>query len=76
MNIPVQKITLAIFATIGSVLMMASAIGSLWAWTTQDVSLGFRFMFPLLAASLFALVFMLTMALLPDPSSNPTPMSS
>jgi hypothetical protein len=33
-------------------------------------------MFPLLAASLFALVFMLTMALLPDPSSNPTPMSS
>jgi hypothetical protein len=76
MNIPVQKITLAILATIGSVLMMASAIGSLWAWTTQDVSLGFRFMFPLLAASLFALVFMLTMALLPDPSSNPTPMSS
>jgi hypothetical protein len=56
--------------------MMASAIGTLWAWTTQDVSLGFRFMFPLLAASLFALVFMLTMALLPDPSSNPTPMSS
>ena len=76
MNIPVQKITLAILATIGSVLMMASAIGSLWAWTTQDVSLGFRFMFPLLAASLFALVFRLTMALLPDPSSNPTPLSS
>jgi len=47
--------------------MMASAIGTLWAWTTPDASLGFRFMFPLLAASLFALVFMLTMALLPEP---------
>ena len=68
MNIPVQKITLAILATIGSVFMMASAIGTLWAWTTPDVSLGFRFMFPLLAASLFALVFMLTMALLPEPN--------
>ena len=56
--------------------MMASAIGTLWAWTTQDASLGFRFMFPLLAASLFALVFMLTMALLPEPGSNPTPISS
>jgi hypothetical protein len=76
MNIPVQKITLAILATTGSVFMMASAIGTLWAWTTPDVSLGFRFMFPLLAASLFALVFMLAMALLPDPSSNPTPISS
>jgi hypothetical protein len=63
MNIPVQKITLAIFAAIGSVFMMASAIGTLWAWTTPDVSLGFRFMFPLLAASLFALVFMLSMTL-------------
>jgi hypothetical protein len=76
MNIPVQKITLVILATIGSVFMMASAIGTLWAWTTPDASLGFRFMFPLLAASLFALVFRLTMALLPDPSSNPTPLSS
>ena len=76
MNIPVQKITLAILATIGSVFMMASAIGTLWAWTTPDVSLGFRFMFPLLASSLFALVFMLSMALLPDPSGNPTPISS
>jgi len=56
--------------------MMASAIGTLWAWTTPDVSLGFRFMFPLLAASLFALVFMLSMALLPEPSSNPMPISS
>ena len=56
--------------------MMASAIGTLWAWTTPEVSLGFRFMFPLLAASLFALVFMLSMALLPDPSGNPTPISS
>ena len=63
MNSPVQKITLAIFAAIGSVFMMASAIGTLWAWTTPDVSLGFRFMFPLLAASLFALVFMLSMTL-------------
>ena len=63
MNIPVQKITLAVLATIGSVFMMASAIGTLWAWTTPDVSLGFRFMFPLLAASLFALVFMLSMTL-------------
>ena len=68
MNTPVQKITLAILATIGSVFMMASAIGTLWAWTTPDVSLGFRFMFPLLAASLFALVFMLSMALLPEPN--------
>ena len=68
MNIPVQKITLAILATIGSVFMMASAIGTLWAWTTPDVSLGFRFMFPLLAASWFALVFMLSMALLPEPN--------
>ena len=68
MNILVQKITLAIFAAIGSVFMMASAIGTLWAWTTPDVSLGFRFMFPLLAASLFALVFMLSMALLPEPN--------
>jgi hypothetical protein len=76
MNIPVQKITLAVLATIGSVFMMASAIGTLWAWTTPDVSLGFRFMFPLLAASLFALVFMLSMALLPEPSSNPMPISS
>jgi hypothetical protein len=76
MNLPVQKITLAILATIGSVFMMASAIGTLWAWTTPDASLGFRFMFPLLAASLFALVFMLSMALLPEPSSNPSPLSS
>jgi hypothetical protein len=68
MNTPVQKITLAILATTGSVFMMASAIGTLWAWTTPDVSLGFRFMFPLLAASLFALVFMLSMALLPEPN--------
>jgi hypothetical protein len=68
MNTSVQKITLAILATIGSVFMMASAIGTLWAWTTPDVSLGFRFMFPLLAASLFALVFMLSMALLPEPN--------
>jgi hypothetical protein len=75
MNIPAQKITLALLATIGSVFMMASTVGTLWAWTTQDASLGFRFMFPLLAASLFALVFMLTMALLPDPS-NPAPISS
>ncbi len=56
--------------------MMASAIGTLWAWTTPDASLGFRFMFPLLAASLFVLVFMLSMALLPEPGSNPTPISS
>jgi hypothetical protein len=63
---PVQTITLAIFAAIGSVLMMASAIGTLWAWTTPDVALGFRFMFPLLAASLFALVFMLSMRLLQE----------
>jgi hypothetical protein len=80
MNISIQKIILAIFAAIGSVFMMVSAIGTLWAWTTPDVSLGFRFMFPLLAASLFALVFMLSMALLPEPSresdsSNPTPVS-
>jgi hypothetical protein len=61
---PVQKITLAIFAAIGSIFMMASAIGTLWAWTTPDVSLGFRFMFPVLAAGLFALVFMLSMMLL------------
>jgi hypothetical protein len=67
MNIQVQKITLALLAAIGSVLMMASAIGTLWAWTTPDVSLGFRFMFPLFVASLFALVFMLSMALLPEP---------
>ena len=65
MNIPVQKITLAILAATGSVFMMASAIGTLWAWTTQDVSLGFRFMFPLLVASFFALVFLLSMELLP-----------
>ena len=64
MNIPVQKITLGILASIGSVFMMASAIGTLWAWTTPDVSLGFRFMFPLLGTSLFALVFMLYMSLL------------
>ena len=76
MNIPVQKITLVLLATIGSVFMMASATGTLWAWTTPDASLGFRVMFPLLAASLFALVFRLTMALLPGPSSNPTPLSS
>ena len=63
MDILAQKITLAIFAAIGSALMIASAIGTLWAWTTPDVSLGFRFMFPLLAASLFALVFMLSMTL-------------
>jgi hypothetical protein len=63
MNIPVQKITLAIFAAIGSVFMMASAIGSLWAWTTPDAPIGFEFMFPLLAISLFALVFMLSMTL-------------
>ncbi len=56
--------------------MMASAMGTLWAWTTPDASPGFRFMFPLLAASLFALVFRLTMALLPGPSSDPTPLSS
>jgi hypothetical protein len=68
MNIPVQKVTLAILAAIGSVFMMASAIGTLWAWTTQDVSLGFRVMFPSLVASLFALVFMLSMALLPEPN--------
>ena len=76
MNIPVQRFTLALLAAIGSVFMMASAIGTLWAWTTQDASLGFEVMFPLLVVSLFALVFMLTMALLPDPSSNPTPISS
>jgi len=76
MNIQVQKITLAILATIGSVFMMASAIGTLWAWTTPDASLGFRFMFPLLVASLFAVVFMLSMALLPEPGSDPTPISS
>jgi hypothetical protein len=76
MNIPAQKITLALLATIGSVFMMASTVGTLWAWTTQDASLGFRLMFPLLAASLFALVFMLTMALLPEPGSDPTPISS
>jgi hypothetical protein len=81
MNTLAQTITLAIFAAIGSVFMMASAIGTLWAWTTPDVSLGFRFMFPLLAASLFALVFKLSMALLPEPSgksgsSNPTPISN
>ena len=76
MNTPAQKITLVLLATIGSVFMMASAMGTLWAWTTPDASPGFRFMFPLLAASLFALVFMLTMALLPGPSSNPTPLSS
>ena len=61
---PVQKITLAIFAAIGSVFMMASAIGTLWAWTTPDVLLGFRFMFPILGAGLFALVFKLSMMLL------------
>ena len=69
MNIPVQKITLGIFTAIGSVFMMASAIGTLWAWTTPDVSIGFRFMFPLLGASLFALVFMLSMSLLQGNSS-------
>jgi hypothetical protein len=63
MNIPVQKITLAIFAGIRSILMMASAIGTLWAWTTPGTPLGFRFMFPLLAATLFALVFMLSVTL-------------
>jgi hypothetical protein len=72
MNIPVEKITLAILATIGSVFMMASAIGTLWAWTTPDVSVGFRLMFPLLVGSLFALVFMLSMALLPEPISAST----
>jgi hypothetical protein len=76
MNIAAQKITLVLLATIGSVFMMASAIGTLWAWTTPDASLGFRLMFPLFAASLFVLVFRLSMALLPDPGSNPTPISS
>ena len=69
MNIPVQKITLGILAAIGSVFMMASAIGTRWAWTTPDVSIGFLFMFPLFGASLFALVFMLSMSLLQGNSS-------
>jgi hypothetical protein len=71
MKIPVQKITLAIFAGIGAIFLMASAVGTLWAWTTPGAELGFRFMFPLLAATLFALVFMLSMALLPEPISKP-----
>ena len=76
MTTPLQKITLALLAAIGSVLMMASALGTLWAWTTPDVSFGFRLMFPLFAASLFVLVFRLSMALLPEPGSEPTPISS
>jgi hypothetical protein len=81
MNTPVQKIVLGLFAAIGSVLMIASAMGILWAWTTPDESLGFGFMFALLAAGLFILVFKLSMALLPEPGSergagNPTPISA
>lgn len=71
MKIPVQKITLAIFTGVASIFLMTSAVGTLWAWSTPGAALGFSFMFPLLAAALFALVFMLSMALLPEPISKP-----
>ena len=61
---PARKITLVVFAAIGSVLAITSAVGSLWAWTSPDVELGFKIMFPLFTAGLFALVFLLGMTLL------------
>ena len=64
---PAQRITLVVFAAIGSVLAIASAVGTLWAWTSPDVEFGFKIMFPVLTAALFALLFLLGMTLLSRP---------
>jgi hypothetical protein len=62
---PARRITLVVFTAIGSVLAIASAVGTLRAWTSPDVEFGF--MFPVLAAALFALLFLLGMTLLSRP---------
>ena len=63
----VQKITLIVFAAIGSGLAIASVVGTLWAWTSPGVEFGFKIMFPVLTAALFALLFLLGMTLLSRP---------
>ena len=64
---PTQRITLVVFAAVGSVLAIASAVGTLWAWTSPDVEFGFKIMFPVLTAALFALLFLLGMTLISRP---------
>ena len=63
---PAHKITMVTLTTIGSILMIASAVGTIWTWTTTDVSLGFKIMFPLLTSTLFAVLFQLGMTLLQE----------
>jgi hypothetical protein len=64
---PAQRTTLVVFAAIGSVLAIASAVGTLRAWTSPDVEFGFKIMFPVLTTALFALLFLLGMTLLSRP---------
>jgi len=64
---PARRITLVVFTAIGSVLAIASAVGTLRAWTSPDVEFGFKIMFPVLATALFALLFLLGMTLLSRP---------
>ena len=61
---PARKITLVVFVAIGSVLAITSAVGTLWAWTSPDVELGFKIMFPVFTAGLLALVLLLGVTLL------------
>ena len=64
---PAQRITLVVFAATGSILAIASAVGTLRAWTSPDVEFGFKIMFPVLTATLFALLFLLGMTLISRP---------